>query len=137
METLTDIAMWSKSHPAWGMRRRIQRNAYAFAVAMVMTNGLMVCPACLGDFDIDMGEVDRAIPSLDYRPGNVVYICHGCNHGRGILQGMRPIPRDWTHVDEYVRDVQRASQGVPIPSEREAKAWWSHRPTVVTHPRYA
>lgn len=134
MATVTDIAMWSKSHPAFGQRRRVQRNYYAFLVTMVLTAGDMVCPACSNPLDLDTAEVDRAIPSLDYRPGNITYLCRGCNQGRGILQS---VDKDWSMVDMYAAHIADASRSVPIPTEREAMAWWTRRPTVVTHPRYA
>lgn len=133
MSTLTDVAMWSKAHPAWGSRRRIQRNHYAYLVTLALTGGK--CAAgCGNDLDLDSGEVDRAIPRLDYRPGNIAYVCHGCNHGRGILQSNG---RDWQGVSEYANDIRLASYDVRIPSEAEARIWWAHRPTAVTHPRYA
>lgn len=136
MSTLT-VPMWSKAHPAWGSRRRQQRNAYAFAVTMRMTRGAMVCPTgCGNDLDLDIAEVDKAIPERDYVPGNICYICRGCNQGRGILQSLSP-PRDWARVADYIADIASASVGVAIPTEAEARAWWARRPTVTTHPRYA
>lgn len=129
-----DIPLWSKEHPSWGKRPRIQRNYYAFMVAMVMTGGQMICPACGGTLDLDTAEVDRAIPSLDYRPGNVTYICHGCNHGRGILQS---VGADWGKVNQYRIDIARASREVRVPSVTEARQWWDARPTVATVSRYA
>lgn len=131
--------MWSKRHPAWGQRRRIQRNYYAFLVSQVMTQGVPVmgdilCPACHQLMDLDTAEIDRAIPSLDYRPSNVVTICHMCNNGRGILQS---VGQDWTYVDMYVADIRRASEGIAIPTEAEAKAWWNNRPTGGCLSRYA
>lgn len=134
MSTLTDVAMWSKAHPAWGSRRRIQRNHYAYLVTLAMMGGLKCAASCGNDLDLDSAEVDRAIPYLDYRPGNIAYICHGCNHGRGILQSNG---RDWQGVSEYANDIRLASYDVKIPSEAEARIWWSHRPATVTHPRYA
>lgn len=132
-------AMWSKAHPAWGQRRRVQRNHYAYLVAMAMTASAIkvadiVCPACLSPMDLDTAEVDRAIPANDYTPGNVVTICHGCNHGRGILQS---VGEDWTYVDMYVADIQRASRNIAIPTEAQSKLWWQTRPTVETVSRYA
>jgi len=134
MGTVTDISRWSKSHPAWGQRRRVQRNYYAFLVTMALTAGAMECPACSNPLDLDIAEVDRAIPSLDYAPGNIAYLCRGCNQGRGVLQS---VGRDWAMVDMYAAHIADASRGIPIPTEAEAKAWWARRPTVETHPRYA
>jgi hypothetical protein len=139
METLIPT-MWSKSHPAWGQRRRIQRNYYAYLVATAMTRGVpnrqadIICPACHGPMDLDYAEVDRAIPSLDYTPGNITYVCHGCNHGRGILQSTG---QDWTYVDMYIADIRRASLDIDIPTEAIANQWWANRPTVGTLSRYA
>jgi hypothetical protein len=129
-----DIAMWSKAHPSWGRNRRQQRNAYAYLVTMAMTNGELVCPACLNPLDLDTAEVDRAIPARDYRPSNICYLCRGCNQGRGILQSEG---KDWKHVERYVLDVANASRDIRIPSVAEARRWWDERPTVVTVPRYA
>jgi hypothetical protein len=134
MDTLTLPTMWSKSHPAWGQRRRIQRNAYAFKVTMRMTNGRMECPACLNPLDLDTAEVDRAVPGLDYAPGNICYLCRGCNQGRGVLQS---VGKDWSRVTEYVSDIATASVGIVIPTEAEAKRWHDARPTVATVSRYA
>jgi hypothetical protein len=133
METLTEPTMWSKDSPAWGSGRRQQRNAYAYKVTMRMTRGELICPACLNPLDLDTAEVDRTIPALDYCPGNIVYLCHGCNNGRGILQS---VGRDWLNVEAYVRDVKTASVGIAIPTVSEARQWWARRPTVVTRPRY-
>lgn len=127
-------AMWSKDHKSWGSRKRKQRNAYAWRVTLRMTGGGAHCPACLGPLDIDTAEVDRAVPAVDYCPGNIVYLCRGCNQGRSILQSHG---RDWARIADYVNDVIAASQGVPIPTESESDAWWNTRPVIVTHPRYA
>lgn len=115
---------WSKSHPAWGSARRVQRNAYAYAVTMVMTNGEDVCPSCDRALDIDTAEVDRAIPANDYCEGNIVYLCRACNQSRSILQSAGA---DWAHVDQYVSDVASASAHVAVPTMGEARAWWSAR----------
>lgn len=133
METLY-VAMWSKSNPAWGSGRRIQRNYYAYLVTMALTGGHMECPACLGYLDLDTAEVDRCIPELDYTPGNVVYVCHGCNHGRGILQSNGG---DWTRANDYADDVRTASAFIRIPAVCDARQWWSTRHTVATTSRYA
>lgn len=129
-----DDAIWSKSSKAWGSARRVQRNYYAFLVTMVLTGYKMECPACSNPLDLDIAEVDRCIPAIDYRPGNVVYLCRGCNGGRGVLQS---IGKDWKHVQRYVNDVANASRGIPIPSVADARQWWESRPTVTTVPRYA
>jgi hypothetical protein len=126
--------MWSKSHPAWGQRRRIQRNHYAYLVTMAMTGNVMQCPSCRGSLDLDYAEVDKAIPALDYTPCNICYVCHGCNHGRGILQSTGA---DWTYVDMYIADIRRASVGIVIPTEAESRQWWNHRPMGETVSRYA
>lgn len=126
---------WSKSHPAWGSARRIQRNAYAYAVTMVMTGGRMECPACEGALDIDTAEVDRAIPANDYCEGNIVYLCRACNQSRSILQSAG---EDWTHIGQYVSDIASASAHVTVPTMAEARAWWSDRPAGVARiSRYA
>lgn len=134
MDTATSAAIWSKSNPAWGSGRRQQRNAYAFAVTMQLTGGELICPTCLNPLDLDTAEVDRPIPALDYTPGNVVYICRGCNQGRSILQSEG---RDWAHADDYADDVRTASTWVRIPSVSDARRWWAQRPTMVTVSRYA
>lgn len=124
--THTETARWSKSHPSWGSALRVQRNAYAYAVAMVMTDGRHVCPACDMPLDLDTAEVDRAVPALDYREGNVTYLCRGCNQGRSALQS---IGRDWTYADQYASHVADASAMVTVPSHGQARAWWNTRPT--------
>lgn len=129
-----DVPMWSKSSKAWGSGRRIQRNYYAFMVTMGMTDGRMECPACSSALDLDTAEVDRAIPARDYRPGNVCYLCRGCNQGRGILQSQG---KDWSNVAQYVSDVAKASLTIPIPSVADARMFWESRPTVTTRSRYA
>lgn len=134
MSLMTEVTMWSKQNPSWGQRRRVQRNYYAFLVAMVLTGGAMECPACNNPLDLDTAEVDKAVPSLDYRPGNIVYLCRGCNGGRGVLQSTG---HDWRHADDYAQDIHTASAHIDIPSEADAMRWWSRRPTVTTHPRYA
>lgn len=131
---MSDVAMWSKSHPSWGKRRRIQRNNYAYLVTIAFVGMWGVCPTCEGDMTFANAEVDRAIPSLDYRPGNCLYICHACNHGRGILQSEG---RDWTRAQDYARDVARASERVRIPSEREAGEWWARMTGGGSVSRYA
>lgn len=116
--------IWSKSNTAWGSARRVQRNAYAYAVAMVMTNGRLECPACSRPLDIDTAEVDRPIPSYDYTPGNVVYICRACNQGRSVLQSDG---HDWRYAAMYAEDVRIASMRVSVPTVARAKAWWADR----------
>lgn len=118
-------ARWSKASKAWGSGRRVQRNAYAFAVAMVLTGGAMVCPACSEALDLDTAEVDRAVPALDYREGNVCYLCRSCNETRGMLQSR---DEDWRDVASYVADVARASESVTVLTESAARAWWGTRP---------
>ena len=124
--THTGTARWSKSSPSWGSALRIQRNAYAYAVTMVMTDGRHACPACDSPLDLDTAEVDRAVPALDYREGNVVYLCRGCNQGRSILQS---VGSDWTYADEYAAHVADASAMVTVPSHGQAREWWNNRPT--------
>jgi hypothetical protein len=117
--------MWSKANPAWGSARRIQRNHYAYMVTLIMTGGRdNVCPTCEGELDLDTAEVDRPIPSLDYTPSNVVYVCRACNQGRSVLQS---IGRDWSRIADYVADVQRASCSVGVPTVARAKAWHAAR----------
>jgi hypothetical protein len=134
MDTLITPTIWSKQNPAWGQRRRIQRNAYAFRVSMRMTSGELMCPTCHGPFDLDTAEVDKAIPALDYTPSNIAYICRGCNQDRSRLQS---IGRDWTYAATYAADVRHASVGVAIPTEAEARQWHDSRPTIQVFPRYA
>ena len=134
MTNSTAPARWSKSSPSWGKALRVQRNAYAYGVTMVLTGGRMVCPACDAALDLDTAEVDRCVPALDYTPGNVVYLCRACNQSRGILQSMG---RDWTHADAYVAAVADASADVPVPTTRQAREWWETRPTTATVSRWA
>lgn len=124
----TDTARWSKSSPSWGSALRVQRNAYAYLVLMVMTGGRHECPACESPLDLATAEVDRAVPALDYREGNVVYLCRDCNQGRAALQS---IGRDWTHADDYAAHVADAAAMVTVPSIREAREWWADRPVSV------
>lgn len=126
MQTNTHPARWSKSNPSWGSALRVQRNAYAFLVTMVMTEGRMECPTCEGPLDLSTAEVDRPVPALDYRETNCLYVCRECNQGRAALQS---IGRDWTHADEYAAHVIDAAAMVTVPSIREAREWWNDRPT--------
>lgn len=126
--------MWSKAHPSWGQRRRVQRNHYAYLVAIAMTGHAGICPACLGPMSLDTAEVDKAMPEFDYTPGNVVTVCRGCNQGRSVLQS---VGRDWTRVDAYIADIAKASATVAIPTEKQSMEWWRGRDTEETHPRYA
>lgn len=119
-------ARWSKSSPSWGSALRVQRNAYAYRVTMVLTNGANECPACGDILDLDTAEVDRAIPANDYCEGNIVYVCRACNQGRAILQSQG---RDWAHVADYIADIAKASESVSVPTNREAREWWANRPT--------
>lgn len=132
--TNSEAARWSKSSKSWGSALRVQRNAYAFLVTMVMTGGRMECPACDAPLDLATAEVDRVTPALDYRESNIVYLCRGCNEGRGILQSMG---RDWTHADDYAAHVADASAMVTVPSIREAREWWDNRPDAGTVSKYA
>lgn len=125
--THTETARWSKSHPSWGSARRVQRNAYAYAVTMAMTQGRMVCPACDDTLNLETAEVDRCIPALDYREGNIVYVCRACNQGRAVLQSQGS---DWTHAEAYAEAVREASATVTVPSIVQARDWWNNRPTV-------
>lgn len=128
-------ARWSKSHPSWGSALRMQRNAYAFLVTMVMTDGRMECPTCEGTLDLSTAEVDRPVPALDYTEGNCVYVCTGCNQGRAALQS---VGRDWTYADDYASHVRDASAMVTVPTMREAREWWHARPaTPARASRYA
>lgn len=131
----TAPARWSKSNPAWGSARRVQRNAYAYAVTMVMTGGRIECPACEGPLDIDTAEVDRVIPSLDYCESNIVYLCRGCNQSRSILQSAGD---DWTFISQYAADVASASAHVTVPTVADARRWWADRDAAPTRTsRYA
>lgn len=122
--THTETARWSKSSPSWGSALRVQRNAYAYAVTMVMTGGRVECPTCEGPLTLDSAEVDRPVPALDYREGNCVYVCRACNQGRAALQS---IGRDWTYADDYAAHVADAAAMVTVPSIREAREWWNGR----------
>lgn len=126
MTTDIDVPMWSKRNPAWGSGRRIQRNCYAYRVAVALAGSEGICPTCLGELDLDTAEIDRPIPANDYRPGNVVTVCNACNQGRSVLQS---VGRDWTHVNDYVSDVLAASAAIRIPAVSEARQWWARRPS--------
>lgn len=127
-------ARWSKSSPSWGSALRITRNYYAYMVTMVVTGGAMVCPSCDSALDLDTAEVDRVCPTLDYREGNVIYLCRACNQQRGILQSTG---NDWTHVSAYAALVSSASESVEIPTVSSARAWWDARPTAEPVSRWA
>lgn len=119
---------WSRGR---GSAYRIQRNMYAWMVSAVFSNGhvtdtSMPCPTCnntmvLGGHGVSAAEVDRVIPDLDYREGNILYICNGCNSSRSELQTHH---RDWTNVDAYRIDVLNMSSGVTVPTVTESKLWW-------------
>lgn len=123
---------WTKHYKnGFGSADRIQRNAYAYAVAMVMTGGRHMCPTCEGPLDFGTAEVDRvngserdANGSEVYREGSIVYVCRGCNQGRSALQS---IGRDWTDAHVYAQHVADASAMVTMPSIREAREWWENR----------
>ena len=120
-----ETSKWSKSHPSWGRNYRIQRNVYAMRVTMALTKGARVCPCCATPFDMTSDQslqVDRVIPALDYREGNIVYICESCNQGRALLQR---VGKDWTRINEYKRDVANASKRVSVPSIPEALKEWN------------
>lgn len=126
---------WIKHHRnGFGSAARVQRNAYAYAVAMVMTGGRHECPACGGPMPLDgTSEVDRVHGqerdengSEVYREGSIVYVCGGCNQGRSHLQSLGS---DWTHVGQYAADVADASAMVTVPTVREAREWWENRDT--------
>lgn len=119
---------WSRGR---GSAYRIQRNMYAWMVSARfsdahVTDTSMPCPSCtntmvLGGHGKAAAEVDRVIPDLDYREGNILYICNGCNSARSELQTHR---RDWTNVHAYQRDVLMMSSGVTVPTVTESKLWW-------------
>lgn len=116
---------WSKSSPSWGSAYRVQRNAYAWQVAMVLTGGRMVCPACESPMTLDNAEVDRVRPALDYRPTNVVYLCIACNQGRSVLQSAG---KDWAGLDAYADAVAAASASVSVMTITAARKWWATIP---------
>ena len=121
-----EYPQWSKSHKSWGRNYRIQRNVYAWRVAMALTNNARVCPCCTSPMDMRNGDqgmqVDRVIPSLDYGTlGNIVYVCESCNQSRALLQR---VGRDWRHVKRYAADVKRAAAKVTVPSIPEALREW-------------
>lgn len=120
----TGQAIWSKSNKAWGSARRVQRNAYAWRVSMVMTEGRVECPSCGGPLDTATAEVDRVVPALDYRPRNICYVCRACNESRGVLQSQGS---DWARVADYARAVEAASASVEIPTYAESRDWWRGR----------
>lgn len=139
------MTTWIKHYRnGFGSAARVQRNAYAYAVAMVMTDGRSVCPCCDAPVDYFQSgsvEVDRvhgderdAEGSAIYREGSIVYVCRDCNQSRAALQSRG---EDWTHVDQYVQDVADASAMVTVPTVREAREWWSSRGTGGTVSRYA
>lgn len=121
---------WSRGR---GSAYRIQRNNYAWLVSAAITGSdsdtdTMPCPCCLkpmvlGGHGQRAAEVDRVIPDLDYREGNIAYVCSGCNSARSELQTHH---RDWSNVDKYRRDVMNASFGVTVPSVTSAKHWWQN-----------
>lgn len=116
------VARWSKSHPSWGSAYRIQRNAYAYAVSMVLTEGKAVCPSCDAPMSLSDAEVDRVVPAADYCESNIVYLCIACNQGRAALQS---VGKDWKNVDAYAKAVREASAHVEVLGVTAAKAWWA------------
>lgn len=114
-----------------GSAYRIQRNMYAWAVSAVpsgsdINSDAMPCPACLntmvlGGHGDSAAEVDRVIPSLDYREGNVAYICRSCNESRSLLQTHG---NDWQGIAQYQSDVASWSECVTVPTVTESKLWW-------------
>lgn len=118
----TTTARWSKSSPSWGSPLRVQRNAYAYAVSMVLTGGKAICPSCDAPMSLDGAEVDRVIPSLDYCEGNILYLCIACNQGRAAVQSTGG---DWSNVDAYAKAVREASAEVAVPTITAARNWWS------------
>lgn len=112
-----------------GSAYRLQRNAYAYAVSAVMAGKEDTCPSCEGPLDLANrgGEVDRVDPTLDYRPGNVCYLCRDCNSARGVLQTSGG---DWRNVAAYAEAVRVASLQVTVPTVTQAKAWWA---SLTTH----
>jgi hypothetical protein len=122
--------VWVKGSPSWGSAERVQRAAYAYAVAVVMAGRAWTCPACLGPLapgDNGAAEVDRVSRETDsqgrevYRPGCVVMVCRRCNQDRSELQARGS---DWTHADQYAQDVADASALVDMPTVRESREWW-------------
>lgn len=119
---------WSRGR---GSAYRIQRNMYAWMVSAAfcyadVTDVSMPCPSCnntmvLGGHGKGAAEVDRVIPSLDYREGNILYICNGCNSSRSELQTHH---RDWEHIELYRADVLTISESVTVPTVTESKLWW-------------
>lgn len=119
---------WSRGR---GSAYRIQRNMYAWLVSAVLTDSTsdgdtMPCPCCLktmvlGGHGVSAAEVDRVIPDLDYREGNILYVCNGCNSSRSVLQTHH---KDWTNVHAYQRDVLTASFSVTVPTVTDSKLWW-------------
>lgn len=117
-----------------GTPYRQQRNVYAMRVTLQLTGGEYRCPCCGVDFDMSNAQaydVDKVIPSLDYVPNNVVYICRTCNATRGELQR---IGKDWRRVSDYARDVRQASALVSVPAlGKETREEWqaliAQRPT--------
>lgn len=75
----------------------------------------------LGGHGVSAAEVDRVIPTLDYREGNVLYVCNGCNSARSELQTHH---RDWMHIEQYRVDVLIHSMSVTVPSVTNSKLWW-------------
>lgn len=123
-----EAIVWSKSSKSWGSAMRIQRNAYALRVMLAMTGGEWKCPSCGTDWDGTF-EVDRVVPALDYRPGNIVYVCRAnCNGPRGVLQSKG---QDWNNVSLYAALVSAASETVAVPSKTEARREWTDRPAPV------
>lgn len=126
------MKVWTKHYRnGFGSAERVQRNAYAYAVAMVMTGGREECPTCLAPLDLNTAEVDRVNGSEKdengsevYAEGSIVYVCRACNQGRAALQS---IGRDWTHAGQYASDVADASAMVTVPTVREARDWWNAR----------
>lgn len=119
---------WSRGR---GSAYRIQRNMYAWLVSASFSNAhvtdnTMPCPACLktmvlGGHGVSAAEVDRVIPDLDYREGNILYVCNGCNSSRSVLQTHH---RDWTNIETYRKDVLIHSMSVTVPSVTDSKLWW-------------
>lgn len=124
---------WVKTvRNGFGSADRVQRNCYAWRVATAMVGTEGTCPSCLGPMALGSADVDRVGGTTHdargeiYVQGGCVYLCHACNHSRGIVQATGA---DWANVDAYAEAVARASAMVPMPSVRDARAWWANRDT--------
>jgi hypothetical protein len=118
------------------MSYRHQKNVYAMRVTVQIMGG-PICPSCETPLDLSDPrgyDVDKVVPARDYVPGNICYLCRGCNEARSILQS---VGKDWQNVAQYAALVSTASEYVSIPKlgKETEEAWKRITATRTEYPR--